>query len=496
MTVVSYDARLGQPSFNAQETESSELDSILEKAARTAEILARTAPAERRTWLYALADALEAAADEVVVIADRETGAGEQRLRGELARTAQQLRYFGDVVVEGSCFELTRDETLPDVPPLVRINHPLGPVAVFGASNFPFFMGVLGNDTASALASGCPVVTKVHSAHLELGLRLAEIAQETLRAAGAPDALLQAVVGRRSGIELVKAPQVSAVGFTGSQAGGLALWRAANDRDRVIPVYAEMGTVNPVVVTPDGAQDMEEVASRFVAGFTLGFGQYCTKPGLLFAPCGVGAAELIGKALKEADPEPVMLTQAIASDVAAGVADMVAAGAELVTSVGSEITGWSAPAAVLTAPIEALTAGSRLLEETFGAVAVVVEYDDEEQLIVALRRLQPSLAASVLTGGPSDSAAGRMASVLAERVGRVIFDGWAMGASVTWAQQHGGPWPSTSAPSTTSLGAYAIGRFVRPIAYQSGHDAWLPEPARSDNPWSLPARIDGVWTPA
>lgn len=458
-------------------------------------------PAERRAWLEAVARTLECHAEELVALADTETGLGRTRLTGELARTSAQLRFYGDVALEGSYLGVVRDAATASAPALTRVNRPLGPVAVFGASNFPFAFGVLGNDTASALAAGCPVVVKAHPAHVQLSVRLAELAAEALADAGAPRGTLGCVSGHHAGVDLVRADAITAVGFTGSQSGGLALWRLANEREVVIPVYAEMGTVNPVVMTVAAAARPErvaEVAAGFVSSFTLGSGQFCTKPGLLLAPAGHGVAEVVGAALAAAGPEAVMLTSAIADAATAGVSDLQRAGARVVARAPRRTVGWSTDAVVLTAPAAALVAGSRLLEECFGPVALVVEYADDAELADLLGRLQGSLAATVVTAGgqgeerAEDQQAAALVQRLAAQVGRVTVDDWPTGVAWTWAQQHGGPWPATSRPDTTSVGAAALDRWVRPVTFQSVPEAWLPPAARADNPWGVPQRLDGV----
>lgn len=491
MSVMSFNPRTGTIVASVADTRADQLRSVLTAAADAAPRLARTSPAERRTWMYAVAEALELHRDELAGLADQETALGPERLTGEVTRAANQLRFYADVAAEGSYLDVTVDEPTATTPGLVRVNRPLGPVAVFGASNFPFAFSVLGNDTAAALAAGCPVVAKAHPAHVGLSMRQADIAREALAAAGAPRGTFTVVSGHQTGVELVKAPEITAVGFTGSQAGGLALWRIANEREIVIPVYAEMGTVNPVVVTRLGAADIDAVAKGFVGSFTLGSGQFCTKPGLLLAPAGSGAAAAVASALREASPQPVMLTEGIAEAVGVGISAMVDAGAEVVAGLPSGEHAWSAPAAVLTARTTSLRPGSRLLEETFGAVVLVCEYADERELADVVDRLQSSLAASVFTGGADDDQARQAIGLLGGKVGRVVVDEWPTGVAFTWAQQHGGPWPSTSAPASTSVGAAGLARFVRPVAYQSVHDGWLPSEAQAANPWRLPRRVNG-----
>lgn len=490
--IVSYDPRTGAESGEVPETDADEVRRIVLRAAAATDLVGSTSPRERQRWLEAIAAALESRRDELAALADSETALGLSRLRSELDRAAGQLRFYAEVAVEGSYLGVTIDESDGAAPRLVRVNQPLGPVAVFGASNFPFAFSVVGNDTGAALAAGCPVVVKGHHAHPRLSVALADLATGALAGAGAPEGTFALVHGHLAGVDLVKAPEIQAVAFTGSQSGGLALWRLANERPRVIPVFAEMGTVNPVLVTRAAAAErLVEIARGFVGSFTRGSGQFCTKPGILFAPAGHRMAEEVGRALVELDPSPVMLTEAIADGVASGTAALLAAGAEVVARVGGLGPGWSAPATVLRAPLQALRADSPLLEECFGAVAVVVEYDSTAELDRALGELQPSLAASVFSGGPSDVDARRLIRTLSRTVGRVAVNDWPTGVAYAWAQHHGGPWPSTSAPAATSVGAAGLDRFVRPVAYQAAPDEWLPAAAQQQNPWSLPRRING-----
>lgn len=495
MTTISYRPRDGAVMGRLDDTTPAELDAVVAGASAASASLAATAPAQRRAWLHAIADAVDADADDLARLADDETALGLPRLTGEAARMSAQLRFYADVAAEGSYLGVAIDSTGHGAG-LVRIHRPLGPVAVFGASNFPFAFGSLGNDTASALAAGCPVVVKAHPAHPRLAERLASLAVGALAEAGAPDGMLQSVRGLSTGVALVEADAVEAVAFTGSQAGGTALWQTANARPRPIPVFAEMGTVNPVVMTNAAAARVADIAPGFTASFTQGAGQFCTKPGLLFAPSGHAVAAAVGTALSAAALAPTMLTGATARGVRAGVAALEASGATVVAQTGGEGAGWSAPAVLLQAPLAAVVQGSALLDECFGAVAVVVEYSDHVELDRALDALQPSLAASVFSGGPDDPEAAALIARLSARAGRVTHDEWPTGVAWTWAQHHGGPWPATSAPAHTSVGAAALARFVVPVAFQGVAEGWLPagvrEAVASDNPWGIPRRIDGV----
>jgi NADP-dependent aldehyde dehydrogenase len=497
MTSTSFNPRTGAVVATAQDSTTAQVRSVVAAAAGAAKAVEDASPATRRAWLHAIADALEAAKDELVSLADTETALGRPRLEGEVARTAGQLRFYGDVAAEGSFLGATIDDATPTAPALALVNRAIGPVAVFGASNFPFAFSVLGNDTGSVIAAGCPVIAKAHPAHLSLSLRLAEIARDALSSVGAPDGAFDMVVGFEAGVELVNAPETAAVAFTGSQGGGLALWRLANEREKVIPVYAEMGTVNPVVVTRStfAAGGLDDVAAGFVGSFTLGSGQYCSKPGLLLAPAGSDAAEAVARALTTAEVQPVMLTEQIAKSVERGLDDLCAAGAELVAKVGTQTTGWSAPAAVLRVRAADLLNGGRLLEEVFGSVVIVTEYADDRELFAILDVLQGSLAAGVIAA-EQDPDAARYIARLSRNVGRVLVNGWPTGVAYAWSQHHGGPWPSTSSPAHTSVGANALNRFVRPVAYQSVFDSWLPQALQAANPLGLGRRVNGRPVPA
>jgi NADP-dependent aldehyde dehydrogenase len=482
----------GEVVGHVEESTPAEVANAVDDAVGAAAQMAAVPPLVRRAWLEAIADRLEADRVALARLADAETGLGLKRLDGEIGRAASQLRFYGAVAQEGSYLGVRMDSATATSPRLIRVARPRGPVAVFGASNFPFGFGALGNDTASALAAGCPVVVKAHPAHLLLHAELVELARDAVVSAGGPADAITSVVGLDAGRELVAHPAITAVGFTGSQGGGLALWHLSQQRPVVIPVYAEMSTVNPVAMTTGALTRTSQIAAGFVGSFTLGSGQFCTKPGLLLAPAGHGVAAAVGAALEAASPSPVMLTRAIADAAELGVETLIAAGAREVTRVPGPGAGWSSDAVLLDAPASSLSTGSRLLEECFGPVAVVVEYADQAELLSLIASLQGSLAGTVVTDGSGeDPETAALVSALAAQVGRVTVDDWPTGVAWTWAQHHGGPWPATTVPESTSVGAAALERWVTPVTYQSVPDACLPEPARSANPWHLPRRVDG-----
>lgn len=451
---------------------------------------------ERAAWLTAAADALDAASDELIPLADEESHLGTPRLTGELARTTAQLRLFASAVLEGSYLEATVDHpdatTIPPRPDLRRMLRPLGPVAVFGASNFPFAFSVAGGDTASAMAAGCPVIVKGHSAHPRLSRRTAEIVAATLAAAGAPEGVFGHVEGREAGVALVQHPEVRAVGFTGSLHGGRALFDLASSRPDPIPFYGELSAVNPVLITAAAIDARgEELASGLAASFTLGVGQFCTNPGVVFVPAGSGFASRVAAAVGQPGAVP-MLTDGIAAAFADGLAGLAAHDGVVVVAGDAVQQPGTGSAVVLSTTTDAVLADPQaLLAECFGPATLVVEYDDVDDALAAIRTVGGSLTATVHAEPGEDL--GDILAVLTEIAGRVLFAGWPTGVAVSWAQQHGGPWPSTTSIHT-SVGVTAIRRFLRPVAYQDAPDAALPPELREANPLRIPRRVDGVLT--
>jgi NADP-dependent aldehyde dehydrogenase len=492
---VGRDPRTGAAHPPVPHTRANEVAAMVADAAGVAPLVAATPPAERAGWLESIARSLDDNASELVALADAETALGEARLRGELGKAVASLRFYGSVAVDGAyleaCIDIIETGGAPSLD-LRRMRMPLGPVAVFGASNFPFGFGVLGHDTASAIAAGCPVVVKAHPAHPRLSVRLGEIASAALAESGAPAGVFGVVVGFDAGLALVDASGIAAVAFTGSQAAGMALVQRAGRRPHPIPVFAEMGTVNPVVVTPAAASKrLGEIAQGFAESFTMGNGQFCTKPGLLLTPVGSDGARRVVEALRGV-PAGWLLTENIASSFGRDRSRLVAAGARVAGEGTEPSAGFGGIPTIFTAVPEDLVTGSPLLEECFGPVAVLVEYADLNQLGDILGRLQPSLAATIASGGTGDPDLPWLVGLLASRAGRVVVDGWPTGVTNTWAQHHGGPWPSTSRPDATSVGAAALDRFTRPVTFQGAADVTLPPALRSDNPWAVPRRVNGI----
>ncbi|GHJ43684.1 2,5-dioxovalerate dehydrogenase [Catellatospora sp. TT07R-123] len=421
------------------------------RAVQAAPTMAATGAGARRDMLHACADAVLAAGDEVVATALAETGLTEARLRGELDRTANQFRLLGDHAAKP--WRRVSAGVAAGGADLVTVPVPVGPVAVFAASNFPLAFGVSGGDTASALAAGCPVVVKAHPAQPRTGRLLGR-----LLAAALPDGAFSLVAGGPEvSLELVRAPGVKAVGFTGSLRGGRALMDAASARPDPIPVYAEMGSLNPVLVLPGASGDATVAA--LAAAVTGSAGQLCTKPGLVLAGSAAFADALA--AAVAAAPVHRMLTEPMGQAhqgwlAAASARHRVVAGA-----------GEPVPFAVV---VDVAELAGELLEEHFGP-SVVIGVGAPEQ---ALDRLDGSLTASVYAAdGDRDAAAALLPGLLA-RAGRIVWNGVPTGVAVCDAMHHGGPWPATSAPWSTSVGTEAVERFRRPVALQGLPPELLP----------------------
>lgn len=429
--------------------------------------------------LNCVADALDGAAGPLVALAMAETHLTETRLRGELARASYQFRCYGDAIESETRAEhdLADASASPAPRPDLRLtSRPIGVVLNFAASNFPFAFSVVGTDTASALAAGCPVVIKAHSGHPQLSEATFDVMDEALRAAGAPAGTVGIVFGRAAGIAALKDPRVSAATFTGSVPGGRALFDIASARPVPIPFYGELGSLNPVVVAPAAAAARgAEILAGFAASVTGSSGQLCTKPGLLFWPDAVPFADDLGRSIAASSVHP-LLTEALHEGFTASVARVAAAGARTVVGEPGEST--------LTATVLRTTAGELaaepdgLLVECFGPAALVVTYSDEPDLMLALRSLHGNLTAAVFADDHDVALMRVVLPVLEQIAGRLLWDQWPTGVSVTRAQFHGGPYPATTNPLHTSVGPHAMARFLRPIAYQNFPVAFLPEALR------------------
>jgi NADP-dependent aldehyde dehydrogenase len=490
-----------------------DVDAACRAAAAAAAGLAGAGLAGRAGALRMVADALESDRAGIVAIADRETALGGTRLGGELTRTTSQLRLFADTVEYGAYLEASLD-TEADLPAgrrpdLRRMLVPVGPVAVFGASNFPLAFSVPGGDTASALAAGCPVVVKAHPNHPATSVRCARVMNEALDSSGLGAACLSLVHGLDAGRDLVSHPLIKAAAFTGSLRGGRALYDLAAGRPEPIPFYGELGSLNPVVVLPGAAAGRAEAIAGMLAGsFTLGVGQFCTKPGVILVPLGDDGDRLVA-ALAEAAAVPpgIMLGDSIRQAFAAGLAQRAALpgvatidvgagpagdGSSGADSDGDGGAGRAAAPALLTIAAAGLSGDTarELLAECFGPVTVIVRYEDEAGLLGVLHRFHGELTATIHLAETDHGQAGRVAAVLEQVVGRLLFNGVPTGVAVSWSMHHGGPYPATTSLHT-SVGTTATRRFLRPICYQDAPGGLLPPELRNGNPLGIPRLLNG-----
>ena len=489
----SFDARTGAVLAELPATAPAAVDATCDAAAAAFPLWQGSTGAQRGALLRALAAALEGDRADLVALADRETALGPVRLNGELDRTAFQLRRFADLAEQGEPFAFVADPAGAGAPPaghpaMQRWSVPLGPVAMFSASNFPFAFSVLGGDTASALAAGCPVVVKAHTGHLQLSNRVFGLIQGVLAAQGLPEGLIGLVQGggRDIGVRLIRHPAIAAGAFTGSTQGGAALAAEAAARPRPVPFFGELGSVNPVVVLPARlATEGAALAATLAGSITLGCGQFCTNPGVIVLIDEVqpgldvkavndGFVAQLAEALRPQQPH-AMLTTAMRGAFEAGVAHWAQAGAEMLVQ---ETAAAGQPPRPVLAQVLAheFIARAALREEVFGPSSLVVRAASLAQALQVLQAVGGTLTVT-LWGLDADTdqtrALVRGAMAIA---GRVLFAGVPTGVAVTAAQQHGGPWPSSTRPESTSVGDAAMARFLRPVCLQDA-PAWLAERA-------------------
>ncbi|HEY0807774.1 MAG TPA: aldehyde dehydrogenase (NADP(+)) [Pseudonocardiaceae bacterium] len=497
--VTSIDPRTGRVVGTvAEKTTAAEVDELCRRAEAAAPRLERLGRPFRAGLLRALADALEADRETIVSLADRETGLGTTRLNGELNRTCYQLRLFAEAVEEGGYLEAivdhAADSPMGPLPDLRRMLVPIGPVGVFAASNFPLAFSVPGGDTASALAAGCPVLIKAHSSHPATAQHCFDVMLAAATRAGAPEGTLALLHGRDAGIVLVEHPAVKAVGFTGGLHGGRALADLAASRPEPIPFYGELSSLNPVVVTPAAAAERAEAIGKGLAGSaTLGAGQFCTKPGLVFVPVGPDGdrvRDAVAKAFGELSAQ-VALNGTIQASYREGTTRLAEHPGLAVLAAAGDDTGDG----FLVRPMVFTTDTRRIddvtTSECFGPTTILVSYSDDADLLAALRGLPGSLTATVHIANDTTDDVEAVLEVARHKAGRILFNGFPTGVAVAWAQQHGGPWPATNTLHT-SVGLTSVRRFLRPVAWQDAPQSVLPAELRDDpGGAAVPRRVDG-----
>jgi NADP-dependent aldehyde dehydrogenase len=516
----SRESRVGAARFRAQdpatgaaldpefaEATPAESDAAARAAESAFEAYAAVGPEARAAFLRAIGERIQAHGAALLERVQAETGLPRPRLEGERGRTVGQLGLFADLVSEGSWVDARIDRALPDRQParrpdVRRLLVPLGPVAVFGASNFPLAFSVAGGDTASALAAGCPVVVKAHPAHPGTSEWVARAVLEAARATGMPEGVFSMVHGASPAVgqALATHPAIQAVAFTGSLRAGRALFDAAARREAPIPVFAEMGSANPVFVLPEAlATRGEEIAQALAGSVTLGAGQFCTNPGLTFVPRSDAAEAFVARlgALLGAAPAGTMVHAGIAASYESELAAVAAIPGVALAS-RSESRGpqpaTEARAALLVTDHASWAASARLGHELYGPATLAVRCATRAELLAAARALHGHLTATVHGTERDLLEHADLVGVLLRRVGRLVVNGVPTGVEVCPAMHHGGPYPATTDPRATSVGTAAILRFARPVCYQDVPQALLPPELRDANPRGIWRLLDGRLT--
>lgn len=449
----------------------------LDAAAAAGPVAADLDPSDRARALRELSGRLRDASAQLVETAQHETSLSAERLVGELDRTRRQLDLFADLVgTSRQWLDLRVDPAAPGppaTPEIVRFNVAMGPALVFTASNFPFAFGVLGTDTAAAMAAGCPVVVKTHPGHPRTSEALGELV-DGLDEATWPAGGIALVSSQEDGVAALLDPRIRVAAFTGSLAAGRQLFTLASNRPDPLPFYAEMGSVNPVFVTPAAAESRaDEIADGYVASFSMGVGQFCTKPGIILVPAHSEVPAAIAERVR-AVPAGTMLTERVRAGHDAVRDRLTADDATTVLGFGEPAAAGRVVAQVLAVDIASVLADpERFLDECFGPTSIVITYDDLSQAEEFARVMPGSLTATVQRAADEDPPPALL-RLLRDRVGRLVVDGWPTGLVVGDATQHGGPYPATTHPGVTSVGTAAISRFLRPVAYQNAPRSALP----------------------
>lgn len=492
-----------EPGFASATVE--DVDRAVELAVAAAPKWARLSGAKRNEFLRHVAASLEAKAADLVARAMLETGLPEARLKGEVARTAGQLRLYGEAAEKGDWLDARIETAQPQRQPLPKPDHrsmlrPLGPVAVFGSSNFPFAYSVAGGDTASAFAAGCPVIVKAHPAHPGTSELVGRLILHAVRDCGLPEGTFSLLfdAGFDVGQALVKHPGVKAVGFTGSLRGGRALADLAAARPEPIPVYAEMGSINPVFILPGAlAERGPGIVEGLHGSATLGVGQFCTNPGLIVLQRSAEAEKFVQAlaAKLSTTPEGAMLTAGIARNFAANVEARAGQPGVKIIAQGSARGACGAVPTWFETDAKFFVGNHALSEEIFGPSSLVVWCKDRAEMLLVARSLEGSLTASLHAGASEASEQGELIELLAAKAGRLILNGYPTGLEVSHAIVHAGPYPATSdGGRSTSVGTRALNRWARLVCYQNFSDELLPPELRNANPLGLRRLVNGEWT--
>lgn len=481
-----------------------EVNLAVNKAHEAWKVYRNTSGSHKANFLRTIAEEIEGLGDTLVNRVMEESGLPEGRVKGERGRTCNQLRMFADLVEEGSWVNAIIDTAQPDRQPIPKADirnmlQAVGPVVVFTASNFPLAFSTAGGDSASALASGCPVIVKAHESHPGTNGLIAEAILNAARKTNMPDGVFSSLndIGYQVGSALVQHPQVKSVAFTGSYNGGMALHKLAADRTEPIPVFAEMGSVNPIFVLPEKIKTQSEALANQIAGsVNLGAGQFCTNPGLVVIRQDENTEAFMNH-LREAFEQLAvqnMLNQGIYQNYERlKKASLQTAGVSTVADQSGESEAWEARPAVASANAAEFLKNPNMQQEVFGPFSLVVHCEDEEHFYAVADHLHGQLTASIMGNQEELAGYADLFEILQTKAGRVIFNGVPTGVEVCHAMQHGGPFPASTDGRFTSVGTGAIKRFARPVAFQDCPDAMLPAALQADNPLSILRLVDGNW---
>jgi alpha-ketoglutaric semialdehyde dehydrogenase len=479
-----------------------EVDQAAQLAHEAFASYSQTSGTDRALFLRQIADNLEALGDTLISRATQETGLPEGRIRAETGRTCNQLRLFASLVEEGSWVDARVEHADPERKPLPKPDvrsmlRPLGPVVVFGASNFPLAFSVAGGDTASALAAGNPVIVKAHHAHPGTSELVGLAVSNAVRSCELHEGVFSLVYGSGSevGTALVKHPLIKAGGFTGSRAGGRALFEIAVSRPEPIPFYAEMSSVNPVVILPGALQARsDQIAAGLQGSVTLGAGQFCTNPGLVLLRDDEASHAFVSQLgeLMLGSPGQTMLTPGICSTYQKGISARVDyPGVETIAQSLAQRTGCEALAALFKTDAATFLAQPELSEEIFGPTTLIITYSSQEELLQVVRSLEGQLTGTIHGTESELRENTELLAALEAKVGRLVFNSFPTGVEVCHSMVHGGPYPATSDGRSTSVGTSAIFRFTRQVCYQGFPDSALPEDLKEQNPLNIVRMVDG-----
>ncbi len=489
-----------EPPFHAATNE--DLDEAVQLASNAFTLYSKTCPKTRANFLRTIADKIDALGPEITPRMNAESALPEPRCEGERGRTVGQLRMFADLIEEGSWVDARIETALPDRAPLPKpdlrsMRRPLGPVAVFCASNFPLAFSVAGGDTASALAAGCPVIVRAHSAHAGTAELVASAIQEAVAECQMPEGTFSMIfdAGIDLGTQLVTHPDIKAVGFTGSRTGGRALMDAAAARPEPIPVFAEMSSINPIFVLPGALSERAEtIATGLTSSVTLGAGQFCTCPGLVFTTASDTLTDTLKSGFAQTAPA-TLLHEGISKNYNSGLSSLQnQPGVDTIHQIESPDPSKQGGPTILKTTAENFLNNPSLHEEIFGPSSMIVECTDLDEMLAAASQLEGQLTATVHGTDEDLENASDLLRILEQKAGRLIINGFPTGVEVCSSMIHGGPYPATSDGASTSVGTAAILRYTRPVSFQAFPESLLPDELKSENPRKINRLVNGQLT--